>query len=168
LDIVSGANTKGVEEGSADYKELELILSKLGCLKKDLMSPSSVVDATRYQPFATSHDRISVADVCGMCLNQTISARDLDIVFATWRDRGKLLLRKLCTEAQLRESEVVKVDDLFKKAWEDVYDITKSRGLKTNFPKQNGGDVGAFEPNNLSIYANNYNGLSASGGNGAV
>ena len=27
----------GVSDASADYKELQLILSKLGCLKKDLM-----------------------------------------------------------------------------------------------------------------------------------
>jgi hypothetical protein len=164
-----------VSEGSADYREFQLILSKLGCLKKDLMSPSGIVEATRYQAFETAHDRINVAEVCAMCLSKTIPGRDLDIVFATWRDRGKVLLRKLCTEAQLNEQAVAKLEALFLKAWGDVYEIAKSKCLKTDFSKQNGGDtggdVGAYEPENLKDlrdYTNKYGGLSASGWNGAV
>ena len=164
-----------VSEGSADYREFQLILSKLGCLKKDLMSPSGIVEATRYQAFETAHDRINVAEVCAMCLSKTIPGRDLDIVFATWRDRGKVLLRKLCTEAQLNEQAVAKLEALFLKAWGDVYEIAKSKCLKTDFSKQNGGDtggdVGAYEPEHLKDlrdYTNKYGGLSASGWNGAV
>jgi hypothetical protein len=139
------------------------------------MSPSGIVEATRYQAFETAHDRINVAEVCAMCLSQTIPARDLDIIFATWRDRGNVLLRKLCTEAQLTEQGVTSLEALYKKAWEDVYDIAKSRCLKTDFSKQNGGstggDVGAYEPEDLKdlrAYTNKYGGLSASGWNGAV
>ena len=164
-----------VSEGSADYREFQLILSKLGCLKKDLMSPSGIVEATRYQAFETAHDRINVAEVCAMCLSQTIPSRDLDIIFATWRDRGKVLLRKLCTEAQLNEAGVQKLEALFNKAWNDVYDISKSRCLKTDFSKQNGGstggEVGAYEPEDLKDlreYTNKYGSLSGSGWNGAV
>jgi hypothetical protein len=169
-----GANP-AISEGSADYREFQLILSKLGCLKKDLMSPSGIVEATRYQAFETAHDRINVAEVCAMCLSQTIPARDLDIIFATWRDRGNVLLRKLCTEAQLTEQGVQSLEALYKKAWEDVYDIAKSRCLKTDFSKQNGGstggDVGAYEPEDLKdlrAYTNKYGGLSAAGWNGSV
>jgi hypothetical protein len=110
-----------------------------------------------------------------MCLNKSIPSRDLDIVFATWRDRGKVLLRKLCTEAQLNEEEVKRLEVLFHKAWSDVYEIAKSQCLKTDFSKQNGGstggEVGAFEPEDLKdlrAYTNKYGGLSASGWNGAV
>lgn len=162
-----------ISEGSADYREFQLILSKLGCLKKDLMSPSGIVEATRYQAFETAHDRINVAEVCAMCLSQTIPSRDLDIIFATWRDRGRVLLRKLCTEAQLNEEQVVRLEALFNKAWQDVYEISKSKCLKTDFSKQNGGqtlgDVGAYEPEDLKdlrAYTNKYGGLSASGWNG--
>ncbi len=164
-----------VSEGSADYREFQLILSKLGCLKKDLMSPSGIVEATRYQAFETAHDRINVAEVCGMCLSKTIPGRDLDIVFATWRDRGKILLRKLCTEAQLTEQGVKRLEELFMKAWNDVYEIAKSKCLKTDFSLQNGGatggDVGAYEPEHLKDmrdYTNKYGGMSASGWNGNV
>ena len=153
---------------SANYREFQLILSKLACLKKDLLSPSGIVEATRYQSFETSHDRINVAEICGMCLNQSVSPRDLDIVFTTWRDRGNILLTKLCTKSQLVESDVVKLEGLFKKLWEDVYDISKSRCLKTDFTKQDGGDVGAYESENiknLRSYDYKYGGLSASGWN---
>lgn len=177
LDVLLGriAENKAVSEGSADYREFQLILSKLGCLKKDLMSPSGIVEATRYQAFETAHDRINVAEVTAMCLNQTIPSRDLDIIFATWRDRGKVLLRKLCTEAELTEQHVVKLEGLYKAAWEDVYEIAKSRCIKTDFSKQNGGstggDVGAYEPEHLKdirSYDYKYGGLSASGWNGNV
>ena len=56
-----------------------------------------------------------------------------------------------------------------------MYDIAKSRCLKTDFSKQNGGstggDVGAYEPEDLKdlrAYTNKYGGLSAAGWNGAV
>ena len=162
-----------VSEADADYREFQLILSKLGCLKKDLMSPSGIVEATRYQAFETAHDRINNAEVAAMCLSQTIPARDLDIVFATWRDRGRVLLLKLCTEANLKEEQVVRLEKLFKKAWSDVYDIAKSRCLKTDFALQNGGstvggDVSPYMPENLKD-ARSYEGIrEASGWNGAV
>jgi hypothetical protein len=165
----------GVSEASADYKEFQLILSKLGCLKKDLMSPSGIPEATRYQAFETAHDRINVAEVCAMCLNKSIPSRDLDIIFATWRDRGKVLLRKLCTEAQLNQEGLKRMEVLFHTAWNDVYDIAKSQCLKTDFSKQHGGatggDIGAYEPEdlkNLRDYTNKYGGLSASGWNSNV
>ena len=103
LDLVASANNipAGVSDSSADYKEMELILSKLACLKKDLLSPSGIVEATRTQAFETAHDRMNVGEVCAMCLSHSIPARDLDFIFATWRDRGRVLLRKLCTEANL-------------------------------------------------------------------
>jgi len=170
-DPEDSPTTKG-----ADYREFQLILSKLGCLKKDLMSPSGIVEATRYQAFETAHDRINVAEVCAMCISKNISSRDLDIIFATWRDRGKVLLRRLCTEANLNTAELSKAEALFNKSWSDVYDIAKSKCLKTDFSKQNGGataggDVSGFEPENLKDlreYTNKYGGMSASGWNSNV
>ena len=166
LDIL----TKKYEiNSSPDYKELQLILSKLACLKKDLMSPSGVVEATRYQAFETAHDRINVAEVCALCISKNVAARDLDIIFATWRDRGDILLRKLSTEAQLNTEELSRVEALFNAAWNDVYDIAKSVCLKTDIGEKLGGqDVGGYEPENLTTmrnYTNKYGGLSASGGN---
>jgi len=164
-----------ISENNPDYRELQLILSKLGCLKQDLLSPSGIVSSTRSIAFENAHDRINVGELTGMCLNQSIPSRDLDIIFATWRDRGQVLLRKLCTEAQLKEEQVIRVEKLYHQAWSDVYDIAKSRCLKTDFSKQHGGetlgDVGGYEPEHLKdarSYDYKYGGLSSSGWNGAV
>lgn len=115
--------------GSEDYNELQVILSKLACLKKDLMSPSGIIEATRYQPYMTSHDREPVAEVTAQCLGQTIPSRDLDIIFTTWKNRGKNLLRRLCTAANLTEAESKRAEDVFEKAWIDVYDVARGRCL---------------------------------------
>jgi hypothetical protein len=120
-----------VEEGQPDLAELQLILSKLACLKKDLMSPSGIVEATRYQPYENAHDREPVAEVTATCLNHTIASRDLDIIFATWRDRGNLLIRRLCTATGMKQEEVKVVEANFKSAWEDVYAVAKGRCLQT-------------------------------------
>lgn len=176
LDTLSGRVSGYPSDGSDDYREFTLILSKLACLKKDLLSPSGIVEATRYQAFETAHDRVAVAELCGMCLNQTVAPRDLDISFATWRDRAKVLMRKLCTEANLAEKDVVKAEKLFTALYDDVYHLSTSKCLKTDFSKQNGGsvaggDVSGYFPENLvnrREYEYKYGGLSASGWNGAV
>lgn len=164
-----------ISEASPDYQELQLILSKMGCLKKDLMSPSGIPEATKYQAFETAHDRTNVAEVAAMCLSKNISSRDLDIVFMTWRDRGRVLLRKLCTVGNLTEKDVNVAEKLFNNTWKDSYDIATSQCLKTDFSQQNGGSIGGdvkgFEPESLKdarSYDNKYGGLSASGWNGAV
>jgi len=168
LDILHGVNNvpSGLD-ASGDYKELELILSKMACLKKDLMAPGTQVDSTRYQPYETAHDRVAVAELCGLCLSQNISSRDLDISFATWRDRGNDLLRRLCTAANLKDAELKTAEMLFKKAHEDVYSIATSRCLKGDLNAVDDG-VGAYDApaaQELGPYNYTYGGLSASGWN---
>lgn len=171
LDVLRGANDVSA---SADYKELELILSKMACLKKDLMSPGTQVDSTRYQPYETAHDRVAVAELCGLCLSQNIPQRDLDISFATWRDRGNDLLRRLCTAANLKDGELKTVEVLFKKAFDDVYSVATSRCLKGSNAVSAvsavgvDGGVGAYDDptaQELGPYNYTYGGLSASGWN---
>jgi hypothetical protein len=167
LDILYGAD---MASGLADYKELELILSKMACLKKDLMAPGTQVDSTRYQAFETAHDRVAVAELCGLCLSKNISSRDLDISFATWRDRGNDLLRRLCTAANLKDAELKTAEMLFKKAHEDVYSIATSRCLKGDLKVVGDGDseASAYDApaaQELGPYNYTYGGLSASGWN---
>ena len=174
LDILRGVNIGAGSNASADYKELELILSKMACLKKDLMSPGTQVDSTRYQAYETAHDRVAVAELCGLCLSQNIPQRDLDISFATWRDRGNDLLRRLCTAANLKDGELKTAEMLFKKAFDDVYSVATSRCLKgsngVSAVSSNGvdGGVGAYDDpaqQELGPYNYTYGGLSASGWN---
>lgn len=152
--------------GSADYKELELLLRKMACLKNDLTSPKGLVESTTSLAFETAHDRMPVAEVCAMCMSKTISPRDLDIVCSTWRDRSKILLRSLATECHLSEAEVVQAEGLFKKAYDAVYQTATTKCLKTDLPVPSDGDVGGFEPPQLidhQSYDFKYGGLSASG-----
>jgi len=161
-------------QASSDYAELELLLGKMAALKKDLLSPRGVVDATRSLAFDTAHDRVAVAELCGMCMTHTIAPRDLDIDFATWRDRGNLLIRQLST-ASLSDAQTDQALKLFSVSWEDVYQIAQQKCLKTIAEQRHGSgkgsDVGSYEPpatKQLRNYANTYGGLSASGWNGAV
>ena len=122
-------HVEGIEEGSKDLAELRLIFSKWACLKKDLLSPSGIVEATRYTPYSTLHDRIPTADIAGQCNSKTMPSRDLDITFETWCDRAVYLLRRLCTAASLGPGEVDALEKQMLTAWADVYDVAKSQCL---------------------------------------
>jgi len=141
------------EEGSDDLRELTLLLSKISCFKKDLMSPSGIVEATRYQPYSTAHDVEPVAETTARCFAKTIPPRDLDIALDKWNRRGKELVRRLCTSYQLSDSEVKKADMLFRAAIIDISNIAKAQCLKgdveiagTKGPR----DVSPYSPPELS------------------
>jgi len=153
--------------GTPDYVEFQLILSKLACFKKDIMGPSGIIEATRYQPYANTHDRQPIAEVAATCLKQTIPKRDLDITFDTFKNRGNVLLKRLCTVAELKEGAVVEAEKLFAAAWQDVYDVATMRCLSTAADTYNGVlRTQAFEPEgvkNLREYNGYFSGWS--GGN---
>jgi len=136
--------------GTADYSELQLILSKLGCLKQDIMGPSGIVEATRYQAYETAHDREPIAEVAATCLNRTISKRDLEIIFVTFKDRAKVLLRRLCTISNLTEDQTLQADKLLISAWKDVYEIALGRCIATPGELEaQAHDAQPFEPPNV-------------------
>jgi len=147
---------------SAEYREIVLILSKLACLKEDLEGAAQSVNATRTVAFETAHDRMAVAELCGMCFTHGLSARDLDISFETWRDRGNLLLRKLCTLANMSEAEVLTVEGQFKTILERVYGVAKGRCL-VQLAGENPGDVRGVETAATRAYEGR-----ASGWNGTI
>ena len=118
------------EEGSADLRELTQIASKLSCFKKDLVSPSYIVEATRYQQFVTMHDIEPIAETTGRCFAKTISPRDLEIAFDKWNTRGELLIRRLCTSYRLSPEEVNKAQALFRAFIRDVKDIARGACLQ--------------------------------------
>jgi hypothetical protein len=114
------------EEGEADLTEFNLILSKLCCLKHDLMSTNRVVRATLHVPFVTAHDREYVGDTAGRCFSNSLPPRDLEIIFDTWRDRGLTLLDKLCTSYNLTDSEAKDAKNNFMSVWSDTYDVART------------------------------------------
>ena len=158
--------------GKAEKAELELLLDKMAALVADVTSMDRMVNRTRHLPFETAHDRMVVGELCGMCLQQTISARDLDILMETWRSRGLVLLRKLCTAYQMSETDALFVEKQWTTVWSQVYDITTTHCVKS-LPSAILGprDATPFEPEQLQdrrSYDYKYGGLSASGWNGAV
>lgn len=171
--ILDHLQSKGVQDTDGNYAELQLLLSKMACLKKDLMSPSGIPDATRTQAFETAHDRIAVAELTGMCLSKNIPSRDLDIVFDTWRERGVFLLRMLCTQANLSDKESTTQEELFIKAWKEVYQVATSTCIGSSASENgpDGGETAPYDPPSSKTqrsYDVKYSGLSASGWNGAV
>jgi hypothetical protein len=166
------AEAANTEVGKAERAELELLLEKMAALVADVTSPDRMVNRTRHLPFETAHDRMVVGELCGMCLQQTISARDLDILLETWRERGLVLLRKLCTVYHLSESDSLFAEKQWMELWTKVYDIATTHCVKS-LPSVALGprDATPFEPVQLQdrrSYDYKYGGLSASGWNGAV
>lgn len=120
---------QGHEEGSADMRELTLLLSQLSCFKKDLMGVAKQVEATRYQSFDTQLDMEPIAETTARCFAKTIPPRDLDLAFDKWRKRGHFLIVRLCTAANLTEAEVMEAEKLFQALIADVQDVAQTNCL---------------------------------------
>lgn len=111
------------EEGPDDLRELNVILSKIACLKRDLMGNAKVVQATRYQPFNTSHDMEPVAETAARCFSRTIPQRDLSLSLEKWGSRGTFLIKRCCTSLRLSDGEEEKALNLFGQAMADLSEI---------------------------------------------
>ena len=112
-----------VEEGKDDLRELLLLLSKLACFKKDLMSTAGLVESTRYQAYSTAHDIEPIAETTSRCLAKTIPPRDLELAFDKWASRGGKLLQRLCTAYGVSPSENENVKKTFSQCLADVKDV---------------------------------------------
>lgn len=175
LDRVGKSGKSGKSEmsgGNAVRGELELLLHKMAALVADVTSADRIVNQTRHLPFETAHDRMVVGEICGMCLQQTLSARDVGLFLEAWRARGSLLLRKLCTVEEMSEADAVTAEKFFYQAWSRVYEVATVQCVKS-LPSDRLGarDAAPFEPGSIrsaGSYDYTYGGLSASGWNGAV
>jgi hypothetical protein len=136
----------GVDSGSDDFREFAQLLGKLACLKKDLLSPSGIVEATRYPDYATTSDLEPIQETAARCLAKTIPQRDLDLAFDKWNKRGTELLLHLCTAANLSEKESKESEDVFAKLWRDVYDVAQTQCLNTNIVAKIAGQQQARDP----------------------
>jgi hypothetical protein len=118
------------ETGPDDLLELKVLLSKLCCFKKDLLSVGSLVNATKNEHFVTSQDMEPVAETVARCFAKTIPVRDLELYVDKWNKRGDFLIRRLCTSYDLTEAEQKHAIDLFKALMTDILDISKTVCLK--------------------------------------
>lgn len=112
-----------VESGPGDLQELNELFTKWGCLKMDLKNGG--VQATRLSPYNTLHDHIPLPDIAGQCSNKSIPLRDLDITFQSWSDRATLLLRRLCTAANITIEQTTALQTQMMRSWKEVYELAK-------------------------------------------
>jgi hypothetical protein len=119
------------EEGQTDFRDLKAVLSKMLCMKSDLMAPQHTITAVKELGFATHMDIQPVADLTARCFTKTIPERDLSIQYIKWREFGLDMVRRLCTAGQFTEAEVQQAEGLFLAAWKDAYDVASIQCLKT-------------------------------------
>jgi hypothetical protein len=150
-DFFNGREAKA-EEGADDLREFVLILSKLCCFKKDLMGPSGVVEATRYQSYSTAHDIEPIGETTARCFAKTIPPRDLEISFDKWSVRGAFLVRRLCTAYEVKPEEYKMLSSTFEALLKDVKDVAVGAcftGTPLIAGKPQGRDPQGYQTNDL-------------------
>jgi hypothetical protein len=149
---VAAAEAKGsvLEAGPDDLRELQVLLGKLACFKRDLIGTAGVVEATRGQPFSTSHDLEAVGETTARCFAKTLPQRDLQLSLDKWGRRGTFLLKRLCTSYGFTETEEGDAMELFGKLMADVGDVAMGRCCNGSVPMIAGAAaprmVGGYEP----------------------
>jgi hypothetical protein len=117
------------DDGRDSYRELNKLMGKLACFKKDLLSPSYMVDATRGQEFMTMHDIEPVAETTGRCFAKTISPRDLELALDKWTQRGELLVKRVCASQKIAPEKADKAEELFRVVIRYVRDVARTSCL---------------------------------------
>lgn len=142
--------TVKTDEGPDDLRELKVILSKISCMKRDLLGNAKVVQATRYQPFSTAHDIEPVAETTARCFSRTIPQRDLSLSLDKWGSRGTFLIKRLCTAENLSDAEEKEALRLFGDAMADLSDVAMSECCNSGTPVIGGIEsprmVGGYTP----------------------
>ena len=154
LSEMLSSRPSSTEEGPDDLRELNVLLGKLACFKRDLMGAAGVVEATRKQPFSTSQDMEPVAETTARCFAKTIPKRDLQLSLDKWKTRGTSLVKRLCTSLDLNSGDSEKALSLFKKVMADISDVSMMVCIKG--PVSIAGQPGprmvqGFEPTGLSM-----------------
>lgn len=139
-------SVKGFEGASDDMRELKMLLSKLCCFKQDLMAPQQTITAVKELGFVTQQDIQPIGDLTGRCFSKTIPERDLSLQIIKWRNAGKVLIHRLCTEANLSEGEATSAEKIFASLISDIDDVSRTQCLG-GLPK----DVkGRFDPDPMT------------------
>jgi len=140
------------EEGPEDFREFSILLGKLSCFKRDLLSPGKIIEATKQQPFRTAQDLEPIAETTARCFAKTIPKRDLQLSFDKWSQRGTMLLKRLCTSLKVSERERTDALNLFSLFIKDIQSVAEEQCLKgaVSIAGQAGPRmIGGFEPSSL-------------------
>jgi hypothetical protein len=154
-DIVNSKDQM-TETGPDDLREFNVLIGKLTCFKRDLLSSSGIVEATRTQPFSTSHDMEAIAETTARCFAKTIPDRDLRLSLEKWKTRGNLLLKRLCVN--MNDTAHKETMALFKAFMSDISSLAANvclNGDAVIAGKPGPRMVDGYEPaciSNLSVY----------------
>lgn len=124
-----GRDLSTTEDGKKDLEDLRVLLAKLACMKRDLLSPSGTISAEKELKFCTYSDIQPSAETTSRCLSKQIPERDLEIQFEKWNLYGNDLLKRLCTDTSMEEQEVISAEGLFNNIMSDVHSIAKIKCL---------------------------------------
>jgi hypothetical protein len=124
-----GRDMGRTEDGKKDIDDMRNLLAKLACMKRDLLSPSGTISAEKELAFCTYSDIQSTSETTSRCLSKQIPERDLEIQFEKWNIYGLDLIKRLCTDTNMSESEVVSAEKLFRSVISDVNSIAKVKCL---------------------------------------
>lgn len=139
------------ETGPDDLREFNVLIGKLACFKRDLLSSSGIVEATRKQPFSTSHDMEAIAETTARCFAKTIPDRDLRLSLEKWKTRGNLLLKRLCVN--MNDTQHKETMALFKGFMSDISSLATNvclNGDAVIAGKPGPRMVDGYEPTNIS------------------
>jgi hypothetical protein len=152
-DLIS-SSTPNTEEGPDDIRELRVLLGKLACFKRDLMSPSGIVEATWKQPFNTTQDMEPIAETTARCFSKTIPKRDLDLSLDKWSSRGTMLVKRICTSLRFSDAKYNQALSLFSSLITDIKDVAYAVCQNKNViiaGKEGPRMVQGYEPSGLSM-----------------
>jgi hypothetical protein len=125
--IFSDRNLSIGEEGSTDLYDLKQLLSKLCCMKQDIMGLENNISAVKELQFNTYQDIQPVADMTARCFRSSVPERELSIQFDKWHKSGKDTIRRLCTAGNISESEHSTADTLLNTVIKDAYEVARLR-----------------------------------------
>jgi len=140
-----------LNDDSDDARELMVLVGKLACFKKDAIGTAQVIEATRYQPFSTSHDLQPITETVSMCFAKNLPKRDLDLIFGKYRNRGIDLIHKLALAQDKSDRELAAYEKSYLSAMDDVTALAEQVCLGDSNPLLQGGgpismnDVGRVE-----------------------
>jgi hypothetical protein len=128
-----------LNDGSDDARELMVLAGKMACFKKDAIGTAQVIEATRYQPFNTSHDLQPITETMSMCFSKNLPKRDLDLIFGKYRSRGMDLIHKLALAQNKSDRELVAYEKSFASAMADVSALAEQVCSGSSNPLLEGG-----------------------------
>jgi hypothetical protein len=133
-----------LNDNSDDARELNQLVGKLACFKKDLIGVARVVEATRYQTFNTSHDLQPITETISMCFAKNIPSRDLGIIMDKYRGRGLALIGRLGGSQGVPVATIRAYEGAFNTSMTDVRSLAEQGCLGQHDNAMNGGPAVAL------------------------